>query len=74
MVHAYRRKLTVKRSIAYMNTIPPEQPIIEIYDGPKRIATMGRWSALCLPEGCINALDATDEQILRAYTTDEPVI
>lgn len=65
---------TVRRRTATCNTIPPEQPIVEILNGQGgRVAMMGRWSTLCLDEGAVNALDATDEQILRAYQTDESV-
>jgi hypothetical protein len=35
--------------------------------------TMGSWSTLALEEGTFNALDATDEQILRAYLGDEHI-
>jgi hypothetical protein len=67
-------KYRVVRRKATMNTIPPEQDIVEIVDQKgKRAVLMGRWTTLCLDEGSVNALDATDEQILRAWNTDEPV-
>lgn len=68
-----KAKYTLRRRRATMNTIPAEQSIVEVLRNGYVVANMGRWSTLCLAEGAINALAATDEQILRAYQTDESV-
>lgn len=65
--------LTIRRARRHMSTIPPEQDVVEILEDGYVIEVMGRWSTLCLPGGSVNALDATDEQILAAYTHDESV-
>jgi hypothetical protein len=66
-------QFTVRRRVAHTNCIPAEQAVVEILWNGKPIQMMGSWSTLCLPEGAINALEATDEQLLRAYTSDESV-
>jgi hypothetical protein len=54
------------------NLADKTQPVIEVclQSGP---VLMGRWTTLCLKEGAICALDATDEQIRRAIEGDESV-
>lgn len=65
--------LTIRRARRHMNTIPPEQDVVEILEDGYVVEVMGRWSRLWVPGGTVNALDATDEQILEAYTHDESV-
>ncbi len=44
------------------------------YRGYRQAHTyMGVWTTLCLPEGAIPALEATDEQVLRGYLGDQHV-
>lgn len=42
------------------------------YDGVTQ-QTMGKWSTLALPGGCVQATEATDEQILQAFLGDEHI-
>jgi hypothetical protein len=58
--------------------VDKDQPTILI-SGPGVFELMGRWSTLCgVPDGnggkvTVNALDATDEQIVWALTHDESI-
>jgi hypothetical protein len=55
------------------NLVDKTQPVIVVYlqSGPPIL--MSRGTTLCLEEGAIYALDATDEQIRRAIEGDESV-
>jgi len=56
------------------NLVDKEQPVVVVTFPNGRQTLMGRWTGLCLPEGCFNAVDATDEQIMKAIWGDEPVM
>lgn len=47
--------------------------LIRIKYGENTQQTMGQGSMLALSDGCISAVDATDEQVLEAYLGDEDI-
>jgi hypothetical protein len=68
-----KAQFTVERTRLKLNTIPPMQDVVIVRNRGYQVALMGRWTTLCLEDGAVNALKATNEQILRAYITDESV-
>ncbi len=56
------------------NLVDQSQPVVLVKFPNGKQTLMGRWTTLCLPNRCINAVDASDEDIKQAIWGDEPVM
>ena len=64
----------VRRGNAHgTNLVDKDQTVIRVYGPGGFFTMMGRWTTLCYPGGSVNALEATDAQIVAAILGDESI-